>query len=93
MDTRTGRIYDTKEIQVIEKYLGEHRTAEDIVEFNKLFKDIKEEERPRRMDDLKVMKRNLTTYQRETRKVGRNEPCPCGSDKKFKRCCLQNGKQ
>ena len=22
-----------------------------------------------------------------TRKVGRNEPCPCGSGKKFKRCC------
>jgi uncharacterized protein len=20
-------------------------------------------------------------------KVGRNEPCPCGSGKKFKRCC------
>jgi uncharacterized protein YecA (UPF0149 family) len=20
--------------------------------------------------------------------VGRNEPCPCGSGKKFKRCCL-----
>lgn len=24
---------------------------------------------------------------RETPKVGRNEPCPCGSDKKFKKCC------
>jgi hypothetical protein len=24
---------------------------------------------------------------RETPKVGRNEPCPCGSGKKFKRCC------
>ena len=23
------------------------------------------------------------------RKVGRNDPCPCGSGKKFKRCCLQ----
>jgi uncharacterized protein len=25
----------------------------------------------------------------ETRrgKIGRNDPCPCGSDKKFKRCC------
>ena len=23
----------------------------------------------------------------EGRKVGRNEPCPCGSGKKFKRCC------
>ncbi|MBI4324098.1 MAG: SEC-C domain-containing protein [Chloroflexi bacterium] len=21
------------------------------------------------------------------RKVGRNEPCPCGSGKKFKHCC------
>ena len=22
-------------------------------------------------------------------KVGRNEPCPCGSGKKYKRCCLE----
>ncbi|MGY4025958.1 SEC-C metal-binding domain-containing protein [Aeromonas rivuli] len=21
-------------------------------------------------------------------KVGRNEPCPCGSGKKYKQCCL-----
>jgi hypothetical protein len=27
------------------------------------------------------------TYVRETRKVGRNEPCPCGSGKKYKKCC------
>lgn len=25
---------------------------------------------------------------RET-KVGRNDPCPCGSGKKFKRCCME----
>jgi preprotein translocase subunit SecA len=24
---------------------------------------------------------------KEARKVGRNEPCPCGSGKKFKKCC------
>ncbi len=24
---------------------------------------------------------------REGKKVGRNEPCPCGSGKKFKKCC------
>ena len=23
-------------------------------------------------------------------KVGRNDPCPCGSGKKYKRCCGQN---
>ena len=22
-------------------------------------------------------------------KVGRNDPCPCGSGKKYKKCCLQ----
>ncbi len=27
------------------------------------------------------------TIQREGRKVGRNEPCPCGSGKKYKKCC------
>jgi preprotein translocase subunit SecA len=27
------------------------------------------------------------TVRRETRKVGRNEPCPCGSGKKYKKCC------
>ncbi|MFA9461406.1 preprotein translocase subunit SecA [Thiohalorhabdus methylotrophus] len=26
------------------------------------------------------------TYRREGRKVGRNEPCPCGSGKKYKQC-------
>ena len=24
-------------------------------------------------------------------KVGRNEPCPCGSSKKFKKCCGLTG--
>jgi len=27
-------------------------------------------------------------YQRSTPRVGRNDPCPCGSGKKFKKCCL-----
>jgi len=28
-----------------------------------------------------------TPFVRETRKIGRNEPCPCGSGKKYKMCC------
>jgi len=27
------------------------------------------------------------TIRRDAPKVGRNEPCPCGSGKKFKKCC------
>ena len=29
------------------------------------------------------------TVRRTTKKVGRNDPCPCGSGKKFKKCCGQ----
>lgn len=28
---------------------------------------------------------------RSSPRVGRNEPCPCGSGKKYKKCCLRNG--
>lgn len=31
---------------------------------------------------------HATPYVREQPKVGRNDPCPCGSGKKYKRCCL-----
>jgi uncharacterized protein len=30
------------------------------------------------------------TFRREMPKVGRNDPCPCGSGKKYKKCCATN---
>ena len=32
-------------------------------------------------------------YVRQTPKIGRNDPCPCGSGKKFKKCCLTGGEK
>lgn len=31
---------------------------------------------------------NQETVKREGKKIGRNEPCPCKSGKKYKKCCL-----
>lgn len=28
---------------------------------------------------------------RKHKKIGRNDPCPCGSGKKYKKCCLDSG--
>lgn len=28
---------------------------------------------------------------RKNAKVGRNDPCPCGSGKKYKNCCMNSG--
>jgi uncharacterized protein len=39
----------------------------------------------RKLDGQKLS--SVRTFRRDTPKVGRNEPCPCGSGKKFKHCC------
>jgi len=34
-----------------------------------------------------ISRAGVTTQRHVSRKVGRNEPCPCGSGKKYKKCC------
>lgn len=34
-----------------------------------------------------LARRSVGTFRRAQPKVGRNEPCPCGSGRKFKKCC------
>ena len=48
------------------------------------------EERHNRLRSLyRMYKRTHHTPVRSTaRKVGRNDPCPCGSGKKYKKCCM-----
>jgi preprotein translocase subunit SecA len=33
------------------------------------------------------MPKKVETVKRESEKIGRNDPCPCGSGKKYKKCC------
>ncbi len=44
---------------------------------------------PRPGDDVETRQRRVYTEQapRQIEKVGRNDPCPCGSGKKYKKCC------
>ena len=37
--------------------------------------------------ELYKKQKNSGTIHNENRKVGRNDPCPCGSGKKYKKCC------
>ncbi len=49
-----------------------------------------EEDLPQAIADIYrfwLIKRGSVTQRREGPKVGRNDPCPCGSGKKFKQCC------
>jgi hypothetical protein len=44
------------------------------------------QDQERRRSEL-VSRLALAVYGRATKRVGRNEACPCGSGRKFKKCC------
>jgi SWIM/SEC-C metal-binding protein len=43
-----------------------------------------DEEEPMDFSDLRKV---LGLWEKHVEKIGRNEPCPCGSGKKYKKCC------
>lgn len=47
--------------------------------------DIFDEEK---QHELFLLQKKSGTIRREGKKVGRNDPCPCGSGKKYKQCCM-----
>ncbi|MEF9922580.1 MAG: SEC-C metal-binding domain-containing protein [Anaerovoracaceae bacterium] len=50
------------------------------------WEDVIEEEK--RIDIVKTYKRSRTIV--KAKEPGRNDPCPCGSGKKYKKCCGSN---
>ena len=50
-----------------------------------------EERRERELEELNMIGGDETSQAtqvvRNEEKIGRNDPCPCGSGKKYKKCC------
>lgn len=86
-----------KGMEVLAKEAGEEGDDEGIVEFIARYSvngtDFEHHERSffRRLEgDWKFIDGELVKPKplvREVPKVGRNDPCPCGSGKKYKKCC------
>ena len=72
------RIQNEQDIQRME----EQRRAEQSMDFNK-----SENNSLLKQSDNNTKKNNNSPYIRSGKKVGRNDPCPCGSEKKYKQCC------
>jgi preprotein translocase subunit SecA len=50
---------------------------------------IPKQELPRLRQAAEALRaKRVSNAKTEGRKIGRNEPCPCGSGKKYKKCCL-----
>ena len=73
--------------QTTAKYINGVRTSLGLSEFKKLadeaFDNLSEELKP--FIKLEEFTSDVTVH-REAPKIGRNDPCPCGSGKKYKKC-------
>jgi preprotein translocase subunit SecA len=63
-------------------YQGKKHNSPDM-RLSKMLHDDEAENEPDNPteDDIQIPVKNLT-------KIGRNAPCPCGSGKKYKKCCM-----
>ena len=69
------------------------KTKKRIKEVAKIFEDDGwkysielDRDKPENITDLEILL-NWPTSKEVGKKVGRNEPCPCGSGNKYKKCC------
>lgn len=81
MDTRTGKIFNEEQAAQLKAFMRGGPRPSFVRETSDL--------RGMQEGDLRPMNIQPTARQQERGSVGRNDPCPCGSGVKFKRCCLQ----
>jgi SWIM/SEC-C metal-binding protein len=69
------------------------KTEERVKEFESIFEENGwkytielDPDKPEDVTDLEILLNPIKT-RIAVKKVGRNEPCPCGSGKKYKKCC------
>ncbi len=83
-------------LQIHDKWAGEEGDEAGIVEFSATYAIDGEEQTHRERAEFKKMGEHWRYVDghmvsgppvRKEKKFGRNEPCPCGSGKKYKKCC------
>lgn len=80
----------TESVEKLQKAVEEHKEAEEVENTQVPTNAISG-------DQLEALKRagyfrKTRPIVRDTAKIGRNDPCPCGSGKKYKNCCMNTGK-
>ena len=98
-----GKVFSNHDLWDYDKPLYDNMTVENVKNFDK--RKVKEKSRTEEMHSKVNNMVSKSTpydndrwwiisepYKRETPKIGRNNKCPCGSDKKYKKCCNNKGK-
>ncbi|MBK5252248.1 MAG: SEC-C domain-containing protein [Peptostreptococcaceae bacterium] len=75
------------DIEVEKLYLNMHKAEADWLYDLEIWNNLLSAEK---REEIKKDFNSSKTFKREEEKVGRNDPCPCGSGKKYKKCCGKN---
>ncbi|WP_156946447.1 preprotein translocase subunit SecA [Desulfitibacter alkalitolerans] len=62
---------------------------DDVVRYIYRINVVKQSEQPRQVSENKYAEDTVQKPVRVEKKISRNDPCPCGSGKKYKKCCGQ----
>ena len=83
-----GLLVQKLKAQIAEQHLENKKLAAEVAEKEKLLARIRS---PRPIPGLSHGRqaRVDSSSSRKPARIGRNDPCPCGSGKKFKNCCLK----
>ena len=87
---------DTNSVNTLFKINLENVVAQDILQKNEDRRvhtnasQIESNITGKRSDNPVVVKNSAASHNDQHEKVGRNDACPCGSKKKFKKCCGKN---
>ena len=79
------------DLTIVDKQAGVENDTDGVVEFIARFSDetgiqsIHERSQFKKIEG--VWYYTSGEHQKTTTKIGRNDPCPCNSDKKYKKCC------
>ena len=71
---------------MLELFFTNEGTLKDVEWSNITMSDVSDSDKERLMSIAATLK---TRRIEKAGKIGRNDPCPCGSGKKYKKCCLQ----
>lgn len=82
MNIADGRLYTPEQYEQLDETMKRFCTP---VDGSALTQRQIEAMRVSRKDHRSRVGRQLT----RARRIGRNQPCPCGSGRKFKQCCLR----
>ena len=87
MPTRFFMKYIDPPIKLSDSHPEAHKLLVEVCqERGKIINEAIEKGEPKPKFETVIFKHKTKPVKAET-KIGRNDPCPCGSGKKFKKCC------